>query len=75
MRQIIKSGSPLAIAVIILGAAIEVAGILTMALYHDMSWQSYVIIGAIMFAALWAMVNIPVSVSLKTRPVPVRHRR
>lgn len=74
MKQIIKN-SPLAIAIFIIGAAIVVAGILTMALYHDMSWQSYVIIGCIMIAAIWAMINLPVSISLKQKTVPVKVRR
>lgn len=55
------NNTPLAICVIIIGIAILVAGILTMALYHDMSWQSYVIIGVIMLCAIWAMINIPFS--------------
>ena len=72
MRQIIKN-SPLGFLILILGAAILVAGILTMALYHDMSWQSYVVIGALMISALWAMFNLPVYVTPKTQKVPVRH--
>ena len=71
MRQIIKN-SPLAIAILILGIAIEVGGILTMALYHDMSWQSYVIIGVLMLCSLWAMFNIP-SITMAAKPVPVKH--
>ena len=55
------NNTPLAILVLIIGIAIVVAGILTMALYHDMSWQSYVIIGVIMLCAIWAMFNIPFS--------------
>ena len=55
------NNTPLAICVLIIGIAIVVAGILTMALYHDMSWQSYVIIGVIMLCAIWAMLNIPFS--------------
>lgn len=51
------------------------AGILTMALYHDMSWQSYVIIGCLMISAIWAMLNLPVTVSIKHKVVPVRVRR
>ena len=47
----------LAILLLIIGAAIIVGGILTMALYHDMSWQGYVIIGVIMLCALWAMIG------------------
>lgn len=74
MRQIIKN-SPLAIAILILGIAIEVGGILTMALYHDMSWQSYVIIGVLMLCAIWAMFNIPSLTGLRTRTVPVRNHR
>ncbi|MCH5232072.1 MAG: hypothetical protein J1E78_00435 [Muribaculaceae bacterium] len=74
MKQIIKN-SPLAISIFILGAAIIVAGILTMALYHDMSWQSYVIIGCLMISAIWAMLNLPVTVSIKHKVVPVRVRR
>ena len=74
MKQIIKNNS-LACAILILGLGILVAGILTMALYHDMSWQSYVIIGVIMLVDIWAMFNLPVSLSLKTKEVPVRHHR
>ena len=59
--------TPLAILVLIIGIAIVVAGILTMALYHDMSWQSYVIIGVIMLCAIWAMLNIPFSVKVKDK--------
>ena len=65
--------APAAIAILILGIGILVAGILTMALYHDMSWQSYVVIGSIMLASIWAMLNLPVSVNLKTKAVPVKH--
>lgn len=60
--KIIVKNTPLAILVLIIGIAIVVAGILTMALYHDMSWQSYVIIGVIMLCAIWAMFNIPLSI-------------
>lgn len=61
------NNTPLAILVLIIGIAIIVAGILTMALYHDMSWQSYVIIGVIMLCAIWAMLNIPFSVKVKDK--------
>lgn len=61
------NNTPLAILVLIIGIAIIVAGILTMALYHDMSWQSYVIIGVIMLCAIWAMFNIPFSVKVKDK--------
>ena len=71
MKQIIKN-SPLGLTVLILGVAIVVAGILTMALYHDMSWQSYVVIGCLMIAAIWAMFNVPALVPQKQR-VAVRH--
>ena len=71
MRQIIKN-SPLGIGVLILGVAILVAGILTMALYHDMSWQSYVVIGALMISALWAMFNVPAYLNVQKEKVPVR---
>ena len=74
MKTMIKN-SPFALTVLILGAAIIVAGILTMALYHDMSWQSYVVIGALMISALWAMLNMPVSLKLKQERVPVRNQR
>ena len=60
--KIIVKNTPLAVAVLVLGIAIVVGGILTMALYHDMSWQSYVIIGVIMVCAIWAMFNIPFKV-------------
>lgn len=63
--------TPFAIAVLLVGIAVVVAGILTMALYHDMSWQSYVIIGVIMLCAIWAMLNIPFSFSLKEKAIPV----
>ena len=65
--------TPLAILVLIIGIAIVVAGILTMALYHDMSWQSYVIIGVIMLCAIWAMFNIPFSSTLRNKAVPVNN--
>lgn len=71
MKQIIKNNS-MAIAILILGVAILVAGILTMALYHDMSWQSYVIIGVIMLVDIWAMFNLPISVGLRQKYVPVK---
>lgn len=61
------NNTPLAILVLIIGLAVVVAGILVMALYHDMSWQSYVIIGVIMLCAIWAMLNIPLSISLKDK--------
>lgn len=61
------NNTPLAILVLIIGIAIVVAGILTMALYHDMSWQSYVIIGVIMLCAIWAMLNIPFSFRIKDK--------
>ena len=73
MKQIIKN-SPLALAILIIGAAILVGGILTMALYHDMSWQSYVIIGVLMLCAIWAMLNLPMSVSVRPKEVRVRDR-
>ena len=59
--------TPLAILVLIIGIAVVVAGILTMALYHDMSWQSYVIIGVIMLCAIWAMLNIPFKFRIKDK--------
>ena len=71
MKQTIKN-SPLAWLIFIIGAAIIIGGILTMALYHDMSWQSYVIIGVLMLCSIWAMISLPVSVSLKEKTVPVR---
>ena len=74
MKQIIKNNS-IAVSILILGIAILVAGILTMALYHDMSWQSYVIIGVIMLVDIWAMFNLPFNVSLKQKTVPVRNNR
>ena len=73
MKQIMKNNAA-AWAVLAIGVAIIVAGILTMALYHDMSWQSYLIIGIIMLCALWGMVNLPITVSLKQKFVPVRNR-
>ena len=74
MKTIMKN-SPLAILILILGVAIEVAGILTMALYHDMSWQSYVIIGVLMLCAIWAMLNLPYAAAFRQKLVPVRSRR
>ena len=59
--------TPLAILVLIIGIAVVVAGILTMALYHDMPWQSYVIIGVIMLCAIWAMLNIPFTFRIKDK--------
>lgn len=73
MKQIMKNNAA-AWAVLAIGVAIIVAGILTMALYHDISWQSYLIIGIIMLCALWGMVNLPITVSLKQKFVPVRSR-
>lgn len=61
------NNTPLAILVLIVGIAVIVAGILTMALYHDMAWQSYVIIGVIMLCAIWAMLNIPLSIKMKDK--------
>ena len=61
------NNTPLAILVLIIGIAVIVAGILTMALYHDMSWQSYVIIGVIMLCAIWAMFNIPLSINAREK--------
>ena len=61
------NNTPLAVLVLIIGIAIVVAGILTMALYHDMPWQSYVIIGVIMLVAIWAMLNIPFKISMKDK--------
>ena len=61
------NNTPLAILVLIIGIAVVVAGILVMALYHDMSWQSYVIIGVIMLCAIWAMLNIPFSFRIKEK--------
>ena len=72
MKQTIKN-SPLGLGVLIIGVAIIVAGILTMALYHDMSWQSYVVIGALMISAIWAMFNVPAYLNVRTQKVPVRH--
>lgn len=68
------NNTPLAMLVLIIGIGVIVAGILTMALYHDMSWQSYVIIGVIMLCALWAMFNIPLSFSLKEGKQPVSRK-
>lgn len=61
------NNTPLAILILLVGIAIVVAGILTMALYHDMSWQSYVIIGVIMLCAIWAMLNIPFKITMKDK--------
>ena len=74
MKQIIKN-TPLAFAILIIGAAVIVGGILTMALYHDMSWQSYVIIGVLMVSSLWAMLNLPMSVNMKQKPMRVRNHQ
>ena len=61
------NNTPLAVLVLIIGIAIIVAGILTMALYHDLSWQSYVIIGVIMLCAIWGMLNIPFKFRIKDK--------
>lgn len=61
------NNTPFAILILIVGIGVIVAGILTMALYHDMSWQSYVIIGVIMLCAIWAMLNIPFKISYRDR--------
>lgn len=74
MKRIVRN-SPLGIIVLLLGAAVIIAGILTMALYHDMSWQSYVIIGCLMLASLWAMLAMPVTEKLEEVPEPVRNRQ
>ena len=58
MKNIVKN-SPLSIAIAILGIGILVAGILIMALYHDMSWQSYVVIGVLMLCSIAAIFNVP----------------
>ena len=71
MKQFIKNNL-LASLILILGAGIIVAGILTMALYHDMSWQSYVIIGVIMLVDLWAMLNVPLKLPVKVKYVPIK---
>lgn len=74
MKTITKN-TPLAIAILILGIAIVVGGILTMALYHDMSWQSYVIIGVLMLCAIWATLNLPFTVALRQKYIPAKSRR
>ena len=61
------NNTPLAILVLLIGIAVVVAWILTMALYHDMSLQSYVIIGVIMLCAIWAMLNIPFTFRVKDK--------
>ena len=61
------NNTPMAILVLIIGIAVVVAGILTMALYHDMAWQSYVIIGVIMLCAIWAMLNIPLKIQFRNK--------
>lgn len=65
--KVTYKNTPLAVLILIIGIAIVVAGILTMALYHDMSWQSYVIIGVIMLCAIWATLNIPLKISFKDK--------
>lgn len=60
--KITVRNTALTVLVLLIGLAIVVGGILTMALYHDMSWQSYVIIGVIMLCAIWAMFNIPFTI-------------
>ena len=63
----ITENTTIAVFIFIIGIAIVVAGILTMALYHDMSWQSYVIIGVIMLCAIWAMLNLPLTASRRQK--------
>lgn len=67
------NNTPFAILILIVGLGVIVGGILTMAIYHDMSWQSYVIIGVIMLCAIWAMFNIPISISVREK-TPARRR-
>lgn len=67
MKNLMKNKA-LNFSFIILGIAIIVAGILTMALYHDMSWQSYVVIGCLMIAAIWALFNIPMQLEESHEP-------
>ena len=73
MKQIIKNNS-LNLLITIIGIGIIIAGILTMALYHDMDWRSYVIIGVIMLISLWTIINNMVSFHSRVRVERVRHR-
>ena len=73
MKQIIKNNS-LNLLITIIGVGIIIAGILTMALYHDMDWRSYVIIGVIMLISLWTIINNMVSFHSRVRVERVRHR-
>ena len=61
MKQLIKN-NPYNLIIAVLGAGIIVAAILIMALIHDMSWQSYVVIGCLMIAAIWATFYVPLAV-------------
>lgn len=71
MKPIIKNTS-VNVLITILGIGILVAGILVMALYHDMSWQSYVVIGVIMLISLWNMLNNRIALR-ETEKVKVRY--
>lgn len=73
MKQIIKNEAAAWI-VVAVGLAIIVAGILIMALYHNMPWLNYLIIGIIMLSAIWGIINLPISVSLKKKFVPIKNR-
>ena len=71
----ITNNTILAVFICIIGIAIVVGGILTMALYHDMSWQSYVIIGVIMLCAIWAMLNLPFTINMRKKKEKNQARR
>ena len=76
MKQLIKN-NPLNLLLSLLGIGIVVGAILIMALYHDMSWQSYVVIGCLMIAAIWATFNVPLAInyiSSKNRKPQHYHR-
>lgn len=72
MKQFVKISS-LNLMIAILGIGILVAGILIMALQHDMSWQSYVVIGVIMGISVWVMAKTYIGSHVIKDRIPVRH--
>lgn len=71
MKETTKKNS-ISFLILILGIGIIVGGILTMALYHFMIWQSYVIIGVIMGIAVWMILKTFFSKSLKSKKIPIK---
>lgn len=70
MKPFIKNTS-LSLLINIVGIGTLVAGILLMSLQHDMSWQSYVVIGVIMLIALWTMFTTGEALKFNQKRVPV----